>query len=221
MTSNGDAANGYLIRQSDAPAPWATVPAAVRAAVDLEGVRAAFQRPRNRLDVSYPDHLRPSAVLVLLYDRAGAAHVVLGKRSTQVGSHRGDIAFPGGVLDPGETAEEGALREAWEEVGIDPAVVDVVGRLGAVPALHTGFRIDPVVGVTRAALRFTPSPHEIDSVIEVAVTDLLDPARYREEVWQAPGGSPSAIPFFGLPDGGTVWGATAAILVELLTALTS
>lgn len=216
----GDGFPEYTIRPSDAPAPWAALPAAARSAIDLATVRAAFAGRARLVEQACPDHLRPAAVLVLLYQRDGRAHLVLVKRSMHVGTHRGDLALPGGVLDGEETPEQGALREAWEELGVVPAAVEVIGRLAALPATGSGFRIDTVVALGPSTPSFRPNADEVDDVVEVALADLLDPARYREEVWQAPGGRAAALPFFELPTGGTVWGVTAMILVDLLTILT-
>jgi 8-oxo-dGTP pyrophosphatase MutT (NUDIX family) len=141
--------------------------------------------------------------------------VVFIRRSDRVGTHRGDVAFPGGVLDPGETPLAAALREAYEEVGIRPTDVEVIGRLQEFPATGSGFYITPIVGIAAARPDYVVSVEEIDGVFDVPLVDLLDPACYREEIWRAPGSPPADIPFFDI-DEGTVWGATAMMLLELL-----
>lgn len=213
-----DVTTRYVITPSTAHPPWSDVPPEVAATLDLDRVRTAFRgRPAPR---HVPRrHLRPAAVLVLFVPRIGSTRVVLVKRSTQFGSHRGDIAFPGGTLDAGETASAAAVREAWEELGIPAEFVEVVGELTPVSAIRTGFLITPVVGVATEAPTYVPSPNEVDAVFEIDVADLLDRIHYREEIWTDHRGSGSTVSFFDLSIG-TVWGATASILVELLTVLT-
>lgn len=208
-------ARGYLVRHGDGKAPWAQQIATLPASIGVEQVRAAFAaRSAPPGEVPAP-HLRTSAVLIALFEEAGQARVVFIRRSDRVGTHRGDVAFPGGVLDPGETPVGAALREAYEEVGIRQADVEVIGRLREFPATGSGFHITPVVGITAARPDYVVNVEEVDGVFDVPLIEILDPACYREEIWRAPSGPPAAIPFFEL-DGGTVWGATAVILLELL-----
>ena len=219
MTSANEwRAKGYLVRHGDGKAPWADQVAALPTTIGIEQVRAVFAaRPAPRVFGPAP-HLRTSAVLVPLFEQAGQARVVFIRRSDRVGTHRGDVAFPGGVLDPGETPLAGALREAYEEVGIHPADVEVIGRLEEFPATGSGFHITPIVGITATRPDYVINVAEIDTVFDVPLVELFDPACYREETWRAPGSPPADIPFFDL-DGGTVWGATAVMLMELLAAV--
>lgn len=158
---------------------------------------------------------RPAAVLCALYEEAGDTWVVLTRRSSRLRSHTGEVAFPGGRLDPGETPVAAALREAHEEVGIDPAAVEVIGRLAPLATMSSRSAITPFVGVLdhRPALR--PNPAEVDRAFAVPLSELMAPGVYHEERWAFPGGGRRAIHFFSLP-GETVWGATAKMLRDLL-----
>jgi 8-oxo-dGTP pyrophosphatase MutT (NUDIX family) len=169
----------------------------------------------------FPDPGSPSAVLVALFDEEGEARVVLTRRAAHLRAHRGEVSFPGGRLDGGETAEEGALREAVEEIGLDRGPVDLVGRLSPVTTFASGSTITPVVGLLPGRPRLEASPTEVEHVFDVALADLADPEIFREEWWTvagripALGGEPFPVWFFELPDD-TVWGATARMLVDLL-----
>jgi 8-oxo-dGTP pyrophosphatase MutT (NUDIX family) len=157
-------------------------------------------------------------VLVTLFEEASQARVVFIRRSDRVGTHRGDVAFPGGVIDFGETPTAAALREADEEVGIHPDDVEVIGQLPEFAATGSGFHITPIVAVTGGRPHYVANHDEIDAVFDSSLVEILDPARYREETWRSPTGAPAEIPFFELDDG-TVWGATACMLLELLSVI--
>lgn len=216
MTSANEwRAKGYLVRHGDARAPWAHQVASHPATVRIDQVRRAFAARPAPATLEPAPHLRTSAVLIALFEEAGQARVVFIRRSDRVGTHRGDVAFPGGALDPGETPLAAALREAHEEVGIRSAEVEVIGQLQDFPATGSGFHITPVVGITATRPDYVVNLDEIDAVFDVPLVELLDPARYREEIWRAPDNPPADIPFFEL-DEGTVWGATATLVLELL-----
>jgi 8-oxo-dGTP pyrophosphatase MutT (NUDIX family) len=187
-------------------------------AIGLDTVRAAFTKQPRAQSVDPAPDMRPAAVLVTLFEEASQARVVFIRRSEQVGTHRGDVAFPGGVLDPAETPVAAALREAYEEVGIRPDEVEVIGRLPEFAATGSGFHITPIVAVAGSRPRYVANHEEIDAVFDSSLVEILDPVRYREETWRSPAGQPSDIPFFEL-DGGTVWGATACMLLELLAVI--
>jgi 8-oxo-dGTP pyrophosphatase MutT (NUDIX family) len=169
----------------------------------------------------FPDPGAPSAVLAATFDEGGEARVVLTRRSAHLRSHRGEVSFPGGRLDEGETPEDGALREAAEEIGLDPGAVEVVGRLSAVTTFASGSFITPVVGLLPARPQLVPSPNEVEHVFDVALAELAEPRIFREEWWTVAGrgpsvgGDPFPVWFFEIPDD-TVWGATARMLVDLL-----
>jgi 8-oxo-dGTP pyrophosphatase MutT (NUDIX family) len=158
---------------------------------------------------------RPAAVLCALFDEDGQAHVVLTRRSSRLRSHTGQVSFPGGRLDPGETALACALREAREEVGLDPSVVDVFARLTTVRILANPAPVLPFVGALPGRPSLHPNPAEVDRAFTVPLSELSDPEVYREEIWTLPDGSERHMYFFELV-GDTVWGATARMLYELL-----
>ena len=112
-----------------------------RAGIDLGHLRRAFSQRRRAGQIATDASLRPAAVLVLAFPDGDDACVVLIRRSTLVGSHRGEFAFPGGALDPGETPRQAALREAYEEIGVVPASIEIVGELDAIVARDSGFHI--------------------------------------------------------------------------------
>lgn len=162
---------------------------------------------------TFPD-ARPSAVLALLADGPDGAEVLLTRRSMHLNNHRGEVSFPGGRLDPGESYEQAALREANEEVGLDPAVVTVVARLHPISTFVSRSWIVPVVGRVATPLALIGQPDEVDRVLWLPLRDLTLPGTFREEWWHTAMGE-HPIFFFELDDE-TVWGATARMLHQLL-----
>jgi 8-oxo-dGTP pyrophosphatase MutT (NUDIX family) len=157
---------------------------------------------------------RPSAVLVLLADGPDGAEVLLTRRSMQLSTHRGEVSFPGGRVDPGETYEQAALREAFEEVGLLPDLARVVGRLRPIATFVSRSWIVPVVGTIAAPMRLEGHPDEVDRTMWVRLRDFTVPGTFREEWWHTVAGE-RPIFFFELEDE-TVWGATARMLHQLL-----
>jgi len=162
---------------------------------------------------------RAAAVLVALFEDRGEAHVILTKRPQTMPTHRGEIAFPGGKRDTGDpTLLAAALREAHEEIGLQPETVEVVAELDSLNTVASQFTITPFVGVLAAPPVLRPNPREVDLAFAVPISELLDPVVYREESWNL-WGAWRPMAFFELP-GETVWGATARILTNLLRFLT-
>ncbi len=184
----------------------------------LPGVGAQVRlAPRPRpgwLPGQSPSEARPAAALLLLFPADGAVRLVLTVRSSRLPNHAGQVSLPGGAVDAGETIEAAALREAHEEIGVEPASVRVLGRLTPLHIPVSGYLLHPVVGVTdeRPVLRLADA--EVEQVIEPALDRLLDPACVRrapnlhDRLFQD-------VPYFAL-DGLMVWGATAMVLSEFL-----
>lgn len=158
---------------------------------------------------------RPAAVLCVLFDEDGQAHVVLTRRSSRLTSHTHQVSFPGGRLDPGEEPEAAALREAFEEVGMDPVSVELIGRLSDLRTALNPAPITPFVGALRGRPILKPNPAEVERAFTVPLVELVTPGVYREEFWVFPDGRERDMQFFELV-GDTVWGATARMLTELL-----
>jgi mutator protein MutT len=195
------------------PAPWAAAPPA---GVDLDALVAAVvaRGPGRPPPIAQPG-ARSAAVLVALYSGARGAEVVLTRRAATLAHHRGEISFPGGGIDPGETPAQAALREAHEEVALDPSLVTLVGELDHIATLVSRNEIVPVVGTLTGRPELFPAAAEVDRILTVPLAELFSDGVYREERW---GHSPLDRPihFFELEDE-TVWGATGRILVQLLT----
>ena len=162
---------------------------------------------------------REAAVLVALFEDVGETHVVLTKRPETMPSHQGEIAFPGGKREPTDSSlVAAALREAYEEIGLEPDAVEVVIELDTIATVASAFTISPFVGVLAEPPVLKPHPREVVDVFAVPVSELLSPEAYREELWDL-WGAYRPMAFFELP-GETVWGATARILSRLLLVIT-
>lgn len=159
---------------------------------------------------------RPAAVLVTLAEGKAGPEVLLTRRSWALRHHRGEISFPGGRMDPGESAIDTALREAHEEVGLDPGRVEVIGELEHLNTVVSRSYIIPkvarVVG-ERPVLRAAAA--EVERIMWVPLAELVAPGTYHGEIWGTPP-TDRLLHFFELSDE-TVWGATAHMLVDLLT----
>jgi 8-oxo-dGTP pyrophosphatase MutT (NUDIX family) len=155
--------------------------------------------------------LRDAAVLLLIIEHADAPTVLFTQRTAHLADHAGQIAFPGGRVDARDlTAERTALREAEEEVGIEPERVEVLGRL-PLYRTSTGFAVTPVVGWARPPLVYQPDPHEVADVFEVPLAFLLDTRNHRHESAFFRGRMRK---YWAMPYGERfIWGATAGMLV--------
>ena len=162
---------------------------------------------------------RLSAVLIALTDavpgRAGV-HVLLTRRADHLRTHAGEVSFPGGRVDPDEPPDAAALREAWEEVALEPGAVEVHGELPHVHTFLRGSHIVPVVGVVARPPALVASPAEVDEAYWVPLDALVVPGVHHRELWRY-GADALPMEFFELADD-TIWGATARMLVTLLAA---
>jgi 8-oxo-dGTP pyrophosphatase MutT (NUDIX family) len=155
---------------------------------------------------------RPAAVLAPIVVRENGLTVLLTQRASHLRSHSGQVAFPGGKIDPGETAAESALREAQEEIGLDPAFVEPLGWLD--PYLTgTGFRVAPLLALVRPGFALSLNADEVAEVFETPLDFLMNPANHKldQREWQG-----QTRRFYAMPhDGHYIWGATAGIIRNL------
>jgi 8-oxo-dGTP pyrophosphatase MutT (NUDIX family) len=145
------------------------------------------------------------------------AHIVLTVRADTLGRHSGQVSLPGGVIEPGETFEQAALREAHEEVGLSPDGVRVLGALTALDIPVSGFRLQPIVAVTEAHPHLAASDGEVARILEIDLDDLMNPVHFVSTTRERDGIA-LKVPAFHVA-GHEIWGATAMVLAEFLVLL--
>ena len=186
----------------------------------LPGQAAQFNmapRPRTGAEMDETGHpdARQSSVLLLFYPYEETVYFPLILRPTYPGVHSDQVGLPGGGYEAQDSdLIETALREAQEEIGVDPAQVSVLGQLSKLYIRPSNNLVLPVVGWSAERPTFRPDPHEVALLIEASLLEFLDPANLRTEVWEFQNRKAS-VPLFGIQNQ-VVWGATAMILGELL-----
>jgi 8-oxo-dGTP pyrophosphatase MutT (NUDIX family) len=171
------------------------------------------------LRAAAPANSRLAAVLAPLYARDGVPHLLFTRRTSTLSTHRGEISFPGGARDPEDASlQETALREAYEELAIEPALVRVLGALPPVTATVSNFAVAPYLGWLPEGLPpLLPNPAEVAEVIEAPLAALADPAIFHEERWSR--GSLAHTVYFYDFGPHRIWGLTGRILYTLLALL--
>jgi 8-oxo-dGTP pyrophosphatase MutT (NUDIX family) len=200
------------------PAPWADADEPARVDLDVlcERItrRGAGEPPQWSFDGAVS-----SAVLVALFDGERGAEVLLTRRAWHLRSHKGEVCFPGGRQDPGESPVQTALRESFEEVQLDPEAVRLIGELDQIATKASNSHIIPIVGRLQHRPDLAAGTSEVDRIFTVPLVDFLRADTYREEQWHRED-TPWSLIFFELDDE-TIWGATARILKDLLVLATA
>jgi 8-oxo-dGTP pyrophosphatase MutT (NUDIX family) len=169
---------------------------------------------------------RSAAVLAVLFPGADAKsnvasdmRVLLTRRASRMNSHSGEVAFPGGRVDDGETLIDAALREALEEVALPSSAVRIIGELEPITTVISDSAITPFVAISDSPLPpLAANEAEVARIFDVSLLELTSPDCYRSEIWDYPEGTFPV--FFFEVDGDTIWGATGRMLHRLLTVIT-
>ena len=191
----------------------------------LPGLDAQLKMaPEPRLGwdpLKFPEGARDGAALLLVYPHDETLHVALTVRGSGLRNHTGQVSLPGGRVDAGETVEAAALREAQEEIGVDPSVVEVLGPLTPLHIPVSGFLLHPIVGFTSMRPAFQRAEWEVARIIEAPVTRLSEPSVVKREMRTRTVKGHSidvTVPYYDI-DGEKVWGATAMVLAEFCAIL--
>lgn len=208
--------------------PWSRLSPPERERVDLARVRRALavaglsgSGPHGQGAPSAPTAapLVDAAVLAALFEQDGEAMLVMIRRAAALERDPGHVALPGGRVEPGEPALAAALREAHEEIGLDPAAVEVLGHLPPMRRQSAAHRIAPFVAALQDRPRLAPSPEEVEAVFEVPLVELLADGVAWEEHWgEEPAPEAHPVCFFAAPSLGNdlLWGLTGRVVWQLL-----
>jgi 8-oxo-dGTP pyrophosphatase MutT (NUDIX family) len=178
---------------------------------------APLPRPTIR-NAKTPGNPRQGGVMIILYNKSGQTHLILTRRRDDLRSHAGQISFPGGRREAGETIQTTAFREAHEEIGVHPDELTLLGRLSHLYIPPSDFEVHPFVAwYTNGQPAFVPQETEVAEILEVPLSHLLNPATRLQETWELRGYE-LEVPFY-LVSGYKVWGATAMMLSEFLDRL--
>ena len=180
--------------------------------------------PRLNWDpLKLPDGTHDGAALLLVYPHDDTVTVALTVRGSGLRNHTGQVSLPGGRVEAGESFEQAALREAQEEIGVDPAAVEILGRLTPLHIPVSGFILHPVVGFTSMRPAFQRAEWEVARIVEAPVSLLSDPSAVKREMRTRTVKGQTIdvdVPYYDI-DGEKVWGATAMVLSEFCAILSA
>ena len=193
--------------------PWVNLDTSALSSLEVVTQAVAAFQPDQVLRQPL-ENVRPSAVLVGLFESSNGVEAILTRRSQNLTNHRGEISFPGGRLDAGESVLQAALRETQEEIGLSPEDVEVVGELNSMATVVSNSHIVPIVGRYRTPPKLHAVNNEVDRVFSVPLSELVRTDTYSQEHWIFDDRE-FQINFFYLDDE-TIWGATARILFQVM-----
>lgn len=193
--------------------PWLNLDTSALSSLEVVTQAVAAFQPDQVLRQPL-ENVRPSAVLVGLFESSNGVEAILTRRSQNLTNHRGEISFPGGRLDAGESVLQAALRETQEEIGLSPEDVEVVGELNSMATVVSNSHIVPIVGRYRIPPKLHAVNSEVDRVFSVPLSELVRTDTYSQEHWIFDDRE-FQINFFYLDDE-TIWGATARILFQVM-----
>ena len=193
--------------------PWLNLDTSALSSLEVVTQAVAAFQPDQVLRQPL-ENVRPSAVLVGLFESSNGVEAILTRRSQNLTNHRGEISFPGGRLDAGESVLQAALRETQEEIGLNPEDVEVVGELNSMATVVSNSHIVPIVGRYRTPPKLHAVNSEVDRVFSVPLSELVRTDTYSQEHWIFDDRE-FQINFFYLDDE-TIWGATARILFQVM-----
>ena len=191
-----------------------------RLSLPLPGIQAQLkmahlERRLNYSQRNIPSYARMGAVLILLYEEDDYLKTCFIERTAYDGVHSGQIAFPGGKKEEGETLVQAALREAEEEIGVKQSDINILGQLTELYIPPSNFLVHPFVGAIPYKPEFFREPAEVAEVVEIKIDDLSDVTFRGEKKIKLSSGMMVETPYYNL-HGKTVWGATAMIISEFL-----
>lgn len=195
----------------------------IRQALQMKGIDAAtahlkmVPQPRGIRPPESSGQPREGAVLLLLYTKGHKTHLVLTRRRDDLNSHAGQISFPGGRREEGESLRVTAEREAHEELNIQPKALEHLGRLECLYIPPSDYEVYPFVAWHLGQPDFVPQPEEVAEIIEVPLEHLMEPATFQEETWEIRGYQVQ-VPHYRINQH-KVWGATAMMLSDFLERL--
>lgn len=192
-----------------------------RLLADLPGTNAHLQMMPEIKNLPYRTLMakkdaKKSAVLVLLYLNGENLNIIFTLRSKKLSNHSGQISFPGGHLDKGETPVQTALRESWEEIGLKSTDINIIGRLSDLYVPPTNYIISPVVGyMTQKPDYYINSPDEVEEILDLALEKFYDESVYSVENWKYKG-QELKVPLWKIHTETPLWGASSMIMMEFL-----
>jgi 8-oxo-dGTP pyrophosphatase MutT (NUDIX family) len=181
----------------------------------LDNLRGVLDLRVKQTIILHNAPLSPAAVLVPLFEKGNEFHILFTKRTETLEYHKGQICFPGGARhETDRDLKDTALRETFEEVGVNPNDVRILGELDSMGTVTSNFLITPYVGIIPYPYEFQVSADEIETLIEVPISALLDEHNYREEAYDLNGELLTGFVFEY--QGNVIWGATARIIRQLI-----
>ncbi|HJM28701.1 MAG: CoA pyrophosphatase [Acidimicrobiales bacterium] len=184
--------------------------------ISLDSIQKNFSNTNPNLEQAHT-HERLSSVMIPLYEMKDQVWMILTRRSETMRFHTSEVSFPGGNQEPQDTdAWETALREAHEEIGLDPSLPSKIGHLDSFITVGSKSFVTPFVAVLDSPPKLEANPIEVEKILHVPLSELLSPDVYREEIWVLRDGKERNINFFELV-GDTVWGATGTMIRQFLT----
>ena len=194
------------------PPPWGKID---HKRLTMDSIEESFRRA-SQPQPSIADYERTSSVMIPLYEHGDQVHMILTRRSKMMRHHTSEISFPGGNSEPQDKDEwSTAKREAHEEINLDPSLPKKIGILDPFVTVGSRSFVTPIVATLQKLPELKASPHEVEKILYVPLSEFLLPDVYREEVWELRDGQQRNINFFELI-GDTVWGATGSMIKQFL-----